>query len=247
MSEPTPPPSSSTTSASPSTSPPQNNKTHPAWILAVLLLLGLAGVFFYLWSKTDKELKSVQVQLVAAKAEAGPDPALLRELDELRGKSRELETKLAEMAEARKGLESRLKESLESRDVKVTDTGDGIKVEVAERVLFPLGTAQLLPEGREVLTKLAETLAAEPGTHIRIEGHSDNLPINPGAMYFKSNWELSAARATTALRFLEARSGIDPARLTAVAHGEHRPIAPNDTPENRAKNRRIEILLVEKP
>jgi chemotaxis protein MotB len=107
-------------------------------------------------------------------------------------------------------------------------------------VMFDSGSAQIRPEFAPILEKVAKELMKIPN-RIRIEGHTDNRPIS--TLKFPSNWELSAARAASVLRFL-VRKGIDPARLSAVGYGEFRPVAPNDTPEGRAKNRRVEILVL---
>ncbi|MDK2959817.1 MAG: chemotaxis protein MotB, partial [Bacillota bacterium] len=75
-----------------------------------------------------------------------------------------------------------------------------------------------------------------------VEGHTDNLPIN--TYRFPSNWELSTARATTVVRYLAEKHGIPPDRLSAAGYGEWRPVAPNDTPEHRAQNRRVDIVVL---
>ncbi len=109
-------------------------------------------------------------------------------------------------------------------------------------VMFDSGSAQIRPEFVPILEKVAEELMKIPND-IRIEGHTDNRPIH--TPMFPSNWELSAARATSVLRFLVGK-GIDPSRLSAVGYGEFRPVASNDTPEGRAKNRRVEILVLKR-
>ena len=109
-------------------------------------------------------------------------------------------------------------------------------------VMFDSGSAQIRPEFTPILEKIAEELMKIPND-IRIEGHTDNRPIH--TPMFPSNWELSAARATSVLRFL-VKKGIDPSRLSAVGYGEFRPVASNDTPEGRAKNRRVEILILKR-
>ncbi len=92
-----------------------------------------------------------------------------------------------------------------------------------------------------VLDALAESLQ-EIDNHIRIEGHTCNLPINTPR--FPSNWELSAARAIAVLRYFIEKKGISPQRLIAVGYGEYQPLVPNDSEENRRKNRRVEIVIL---
>lgn len=121
--------------------------------------------------------------------------------------------------------------------------GGELRIRLQESVLFPSGSAELTPEGREVLLGLARRLASIPG-QIEVQGHTDDRPI-AGALALKwpTNWELSTARATAVVRLLEREGGIEPARLSGSGFGEHRPVASNETEEGRARNRRIEIVL----
>ena len=116
----------------------------------------------------------------------------------------------------------------------------GVVVRFADQVLFDLAKADLRPEAVAILDRMSEVLKRWPN-FIRVEGHTDNWPIRTER--FPSNWELSTARATTVVRHLIAR-GIEPARLAAVGYGEYRPVRPNDTAENRAANRRVDIVLL---
>jgi chemotaxis protein MotB len=112
-------------------------------------------------------------------------------------------------------------------------------------VLFDSGEADLKPAGAAVLRKVATILAAHPNLKIHVIGHTDNVPIRANARSrFASNWELSTARATAAVRFLTELAGVDPRRLGAVGYGEFRPVADNATPEGRARNRRIAITIL---
>jgi len=126
--------------------------------------------------------------------------------------------------------------------VAIESTERGIVIHFTDRVLFDTGRAEIKPEAREVLQAVAVELAKLPH-HIRVEGHTDNVPIHNER--FPSNWELSTARAVTVLRFLIQVGGLDPERLSAVGYGEYRPIASNDTPEGRARNRRVDIVLLD--
>lgn len=130
------------------------------------------------------------------------------------------------------GLEGQLELEMQER---------GVAIRFADRVLFDLGRAELKPEAREILDRLAEVLRRVPN-HIRIEGHTDNWPIRTAQ--YPSNWELSTARATRVLRYLVENRGLDPARFSAAGYGEYRPLLPNDTAENRARNRRVDIVLL---
>lgn len=117
----------------------------------------------------------------------------------------------------------------------------GLVVRFAEQVFFDLGEATLKPEARETLRKLAGTLRSLPNP-LRVEGHTDNLPINTPR--FPSNWELSVHRATNVVRFLIEEEGFDPQKLSAAGYSEYRPLKPNDSAENRAMNRRVDIVIL---
>jgi chemotaxis protein MotB len=120
---------------------------------------------------------------------------------------------------------------------------DAVRLTFSAPVLFDTGSAALKPSAIAILKPLAENFTAIPNP-IHIEGHTDNVP--PGIhSQFKSNWELSAARAFAVLRYFEEQ-GIPPERLAAIGYGEYAPSASNDTPEGRAKNRRIQMQIIRK-
>jgi chemotaxis protein MotB len=116
----------------------------------------------------------------------------------------------------------------------------GVRITVPEKTLFAPGAADLENNGLEILMRLVSVLR-KSGVFISVEGHADNLPIANDR--FVSNWELSAARAVSVVTFLAGEGGINPERLFAVGYGDTRPLAANDTVENRQKNRRVEINL----
>ncbi len=115
-----------------------------------------------------------------------------------------------------------------------------IEVEINSSILFGSGSAELAAGARPVLRKLAEKLASLKNT-IHVEGFTDNVPIDN--FEFRSNWELSAARAASVVH-LFAGLGVSPARMAAIGYGEYRPIASNDTPEGRARNRRVVLVIM---
>lgn len=119
-------------------------------------------------------------------------------------------------------------------------TRDGLIVRIDSPILFNSGEAELKREAFPILDKLVEMTADWPN-RIRIEGHTDNVPIHTSA--YPSNWELSTARALSVLRYFLDHGGVEPERLAAVGYGEYHPLVPNTTPENRAKNRRVEIYI----
>ena len=143
-------------------------------------------------------------------------------------------------------LLANLSEELRKGQLQVRQLKGMLTVDVAEQLFFDSGRANLKDTGRQVLQKVAESLKGYEDKAIRIVGHTDNVPITKGLQkVFPSNWELSAARATTVVRFLQD-AGIAPERLVATGRAEYAPVSPNDTTEGRQKNRRIEITLIDR-
>jgi chemotaxis protein MotB len=143
-------------------------------------------------------------------------------------------------------VERRLERELPGDEPKETVTGVnhdavGVKIQLAANKLFPSGSADLKPESAVALDRIGQLLR-EAGRKIIVEGHTDDLPIKTEK--FPSNWELSAARATKIVRYLAARHKISPAQMVPVAYADQKPVAPNDSESNRARNRRIEIKIV---
>lgn len=117
----------------------------------------------------------------------------------------------------------------------------GLVISFADSVFFDLGKAHLRPEARELLGRLSRVLG-RLRNKVVVEGHTDDLPIHTAE--FPSNWELSVARAVSVARYLTEAGGIDPRRVAATGYGEWRPRYPNDSEANRAKNRRVDIVLL---
>lgn len=125
--------------------------------------------------------------------------------------------------------------------VTIKESIRGVIIEFKDKILFDTGKAVIKDEGVPALMKIGELLDRLPNK-IVIEGHTDNVPIHTAQ--FPSNWELSAARALRVLWYLTENRGINPNRCSAAAYGEHSPIDSNDTPEGRAQNRRVNILIL---
>ncbi len=118
----------------------------------------------------------------------------------------------------------------------------GLVISLPEAGSFPPGQADLSPRAQAVMRDLATTLRHYPN-QIRVEGHTDDIPIHTPR--FASNWELSTARATRVVQFLIDEGGLDPVRLAAAGYGEFRPRVPNTTAEARARNRRVDIVVLD--
>ncbi|MBL4932937.1 OmpA family protein [Clostridium paridis] len=117
----------------------------------------------------------------------------------------------------------------------------GITIDLKDTILFESEKADLIPESKNILDKLS-TLLSSINNEIIIEGHTDNVPINN--YKFSSNWELSSIRAVNIVRYFTEVKKLEPSRFQASGYGEFRPLVDNSTPENRAKNRRVDILIV---
>ncbi len=117
----------------------------------------------------------------------------------------------------------------------------GLVIEVPEAGAFDVGQADLAPEAAQMLTRVATMLTTLPNA-VRIEGHSDTTPIRTSQ--YASNWELSTARATRVVEFLVTTAGLAPSRLSAAGYAEFKPRAANDTPAGRARNRRVDLVLL---
>jgi len=153
------------------------------------------------------------------------------------------ERELREATQAREDLIGKLEKEINEGSIKISQLKDRLSVQIVDKILFPSGSDQITGEGKEVLKKVGDILKGVKENNIRIEGHTDNVPI--GAKLkdkFPSNWELSTSRATQVVRYL-ADEGIDPEKLQAVGMSQYSPVAPNDTPEGKQRNRRIEIIL----
>lgn len=142
----------------------------------------------------------------------------------------EIQARLDEFLSAN-DLEANISTSIEER---------GVIIRFQDSVLFPKSRADLYQKSTVILSGLS-SIITELGNLIRIEGHTDDLPINTER--FPSNWELSTARATNVLRFL-IKEGVPGEKLSAVGYGEFRPLVANDCEENRKKNRRVDIVLL---
>ncbi|MFW6380952.1 MAG: flagellar motor protein MotB [Bacillota bacterium] len=124
-------------------------------------------------------------------------------------------------------------------ELEVTDRG--LVVRLTGQILYDLGEAVIKPEGREVLGEVVDNIDDIPN-NIMVEGHTDDLPIDNDR--FPSNWELSTTRATNVIKYFIEEHNVDPDRLSAAGYSEHRPLFDNDSPENRSKNRRVEIVIL---
>jgi chemotaxis protein MotB len=146
----------------------------------------------------------------------------------------------ATLGEIADNFEKTLQPLIEKDLINITRDDDWVEIEINTSLLYASGSAQLEDEAIPVLRRLADILKRYPNS-IQVEGFTDNLPIN--TYLFRSNWELSAARAASVVH-LFMNEGVEPGRMAAIGYGEYRPIADNATPEGRRKNRRVVLVIM---
>src|SRR6185436_14448164 len=162
--------------------------------------------------------------------------------EEIGSKLREREEEARKLQATYDGLVTSLKKELKAGQIEVKQLRDGLRVNVAQDILFDSGSAALDKNGIEILQRVASELKKSPH-QILVIGHTDNKPIGPALIErYPTNWELAGARAASVVRLFDG-SGISDKRLLAVSMADVQPVASNKTPEGRARNRRIEIRL----
>jgi chemotaxis protein MotB len=170
--------------------------------------------------------------------------ALQAKVDELSQKAEKAE-KLEKATQTYEDLQKKLEKEIREGQVQIKEMKDRLTVTMVDQILFPSGSAEVGKKGKAVLDKVVSILKDVKDKRIQIEGHTDNVPIVSSLKKrFPTNWELSTARATEVVRYLQENGGIDPHLLSATGYSEYMPVAPNDTEEGKHKNRRIEIVLL---
>ena len=221
-----------------------------ASVLSILVIGGIVGVSMYQqknqFLKLQSELESLRSSAEFQNAQAAAQAMLLQE--QLTNSQQRIEALIKEkesVTRAQSRMEEQMRAAMESKDVTISELQGKLTVNILDRVLFDSGEAQLKPEGQAVLTQLADVLNQHTNRQVFVIGHTDNVPIRASSFSrHSSNWELSTARATAAVRHLTETAGVNPRMLAAVGYGEFHPVADNSTAEGRAKNRRIAIVIL---
>mgnify|MGYP002632270224 CR=1 FL=1 len=202
-------------------------------------------------AEAEADVASLNTELEALKARNAKLLEEVKDKKKLQASIEEMQAALAELdrrkaqADARvaayRDLLERFQKLIDAGKLKVKIVDGRMVVEMATDVLFASGSAKLSEAGKTAVTEVAAVLAELDDRRFQVEGHTDSVPI--ATSQFASNWELASARATTVVKAM-VDAGVPPDRLSAASFGEFRPVAPNDTPENKAANRRIEIVVV---
>ena len=235
----------------------EEHVNHDRWLISYADFITLLFAFFvvlYASSQVDKhKMGNLASSIQAAFQELGvfdassgrafkgdahtPSVADVRAIKEMLNPNQAA----AQMKAVQSELESALAPEIAKHTVAVQTTREGIVVSLREIGFYESGSANLRPSSKESIDRLAAVLHAHTGG-LRIEGHSDNQPIHNAR--FDSNWELSTARAADLVKSLVARYNFDPTRMAASGYAEFHPVSPNDTPEGRARNRRVDVVIL---
>jgi chemotaxis protein MotB len=157
------------------------------------------------------------------------------------------EAEIQRLTKTHDDLAKSLQDEIAKGDIQLKQVRDRLTINMVDRVLFDSGQAQVKPAGLKVLKQVSDVLRKVADKQIRIEGHTDNVPIGVKLREkFATNWELSTARATSVVRYLIEEGGIDRAMISAGGYADTRPVDSNDTEGGKAANRRIEIVLYPK-
>ncbi len=223
-------------------------------IIVVVLLLGFAG-YYYLdqiaplqVAHADLIERNEDLRFQIAQLEQ-QNAALTAQLEQtVEELSVEKEKEVERLKLTYEDLVGSLREQIKRGEVTITQLADELKVKIVDQIIFPSGTAELRESGKKVLQQVGDILKTIEDKRIVVEGHTDNVRIHPNLRdQFPSNWELSVARATNVVRFLQEEAGVPAAKLEVSGKGQYHPVASNKTRQGRRQNRRIEILLLPSP
>lgn len=208
------------------------------------------------------QIKSLSSEVDSLKKERaalqGEKTALQQEKEAIQKDTEALQAKVSQLSEkAEKAeqlekatqtyqdLQKKLEKEIQEGQVQIKEMKDRLTVTMVDQILFASGSAKVGKKGKAVLAKVVTILKDVKDKRIEVDGHTDNVQIVSALKNrFATNWELSTARATEVVRYLQEEGGLDPHMLSATGYGEYQPVASNDTEEGRHKNRRIEIVLL---
>ncbi|WP_321532250.1 OmpA family protein [uncultured Desulfuromonas sp.] len=231
----------------------QNKALNDQNIAAMAEIDRLKNIFQARSQKQQQQLSALEQQQQALEAQQQQQQQRYQQLldnkqqleQELERERIAREARLAKMANTYNSLVANLEQEIERGEITINKLKDKLTVNLVEKILFPSGSADLTPAGIKVIRQVGDILKEVDDKDIRVEGHTDNLGISKALQAkFPSNWELSAARAANVVRVLQREVGIPGEKLEIGAYGPFHPVSSNDTPEGRAQNRRIQIVLV---
>ena len=225
------------------------------YILCFVCLLFVSCVSKGKYLELEKDLQNTQQSLEQEKMSLAD---LQDKYNNLEKASRDLDLELekekavveekakiiSDLEDTRKKIEEGLKEQIANQQIKIEDIEGKLKLTFIDKILFNSGSTKINEKGKEILITFAESIKEDKDHNILVEGHTDNVGVGPILKsMFPSNWELSTARSSAVVRFLQEEGGIEPERLSAIGFSYYNPVASNDDEEGRSQNRRIEIIL----
>lgn len=235
------------------------------WVLFVLALLAGVAASIFLLARLDAaraDAAAANAQLLDARAKLDEMRALRAEVDQrlekmeaekadllaLRNElSLQVQAKDEEIAKLQgtyDELQKKMQEEIKKGDIRLSQSGGRIKVDLVDKILFPQGDSDLSAGGSDVLSRVGEILANVKDKKIQVSGHTDDIPISDKLKdKYPTNWDLAAARAINVVRYLEEKAKVPGKNLVVAAYGPYEPISSNKTASGRARNRRIEIVL----
>jgi chemotaxis protein MotB len=193
-------------------------------------------------AQQQEQLSAIQKRLDATRK---TNDSLSNSLAEREKKVHELEQVMASKDKAVQDLKNRISGALlnfKENDISVQVKNGKVYVSLAEQLLFKSGSVDVDSKGVAALQQLAKAIKDQKDLNILVEGHTDNVPISKKSAYMSDNWDLSVMRATAITRIL-TKGGVGPGQITASGRGEYSPLAQNDSPQNKQKNRRTEIII----
>ncbi len=242
---------------------------HDRWLVSYADFITLLFAFFVVLYATSQMDNKKVVQVSAAihgafqelgvfsgsaadsplRVEAAPPGAIRTPLDSAPSAAAQVDSKTigggegVDVEQLKRELEEALGDEINRHEVEMRVTPEGLVVSLQEVGFFNSGSAVLLQEGQAPLGRIAGILGAK-GFQIRVEGHTDNVHIHTAQ--FRSNWELSTARATQVVMLLVDRYGLDPKQISVAGYSQYRPVANNDSEDGRKLNRRVDLVVVSK-
>jgi len=200
------------------------------------------GTFEKMQAQKNEEIKTLQQQKAALEQQNTASQQQVGNLEQQKAAMLAANQQRQQQYDA---LVKDLSKEVEKGQLQVRQYQNMLSVDLAEQIFFDSGRATLKSGGKDILKKVGDALKGYENKIIRVVGHTDNVPVAKSLQgTYPTNWELSVARATNVVRFLQ-EVGVPPERMVASGRSEYDPVAANDTPEGRKKNRRIEIMLID--
>jgi len=233
-------------------------RSNGPWVVAFLALAGAGAGGYYLHQGRQHARQDATAATQRAQAAEAEKTDLAQKVEKLESEKTELakdKEELSKDVQAKAGeleqlkgtydkLEDKMKDEIAKGDIRLSQSGGRLRVDLVDKILFDSGEAVVSKRGEGVLARVGAVLATMDDKQIQVSGHTDSHPISEKlTTQFPTNWELSTARAVNVVRFLQEKANVPAKNLVATGYGEYHPIASNKSSTGRARNRRIEILL----